>query len=350
MTMRLFIQIPCFNEAEMLPVTLADLPRSLPGFSSVEILVIDDGSSDDTATVARAHGAHYVVSNRQHLGLAQTFMRGLEECLRRGADVIVNTDADNQYQAADIPALVAPIRLGRADIVIGARPIADTAHFSLTKKFLQRLGSRMVAYISNTDIPDAPSGFRAFSRRAAAQMNVFTEYTYTLETIIQAGQKRIPIVSVPIRTNPPTRPSRLVRSNFSYVRRSLLTMLRIGVIYRPLRLFAWPGMIAFIIGVILGLRFTAHWWLGHGQGMVQSLIAAALLIALGASMMLMGVLSDLVATNRKLLEKINLQLKLSDRSLAMADLTAGLTAESATDSKTESVTDQTVTDSWRSRA
>lgn len=310
--MILCIQIPCFNEAATLHQTLADLPRSVPGFTQVLVVVIDDGSSDGTADVARAQGAHVVV-NRRNLGLAQTFMRGLEECLRLGADVIVNTDADNQYCAADIPLLTAPILDGRADMVIGARPIAHIAHFSPVKKLLQRLGSAVVRRLSGTSVPDAPSGFRAFSKRAAVQLNVFTNYTYTLETLIQAGQKRLAVTSVPIRTNPQTRPSRLVRSSFDYICRSLLTMLRIAVIYRPLRLFVSLGVLCSLVGLAICLRFTWHWSQGQGQGMVQSLIAGALAIGIGAHCIMMGVIADLIATNRKLLEKIDLRFNSQDR-------------------------------------
>jgi len=276
------------------------------------VVVIDDGSTDATVAVALAHGAH-VVANRRNLGLAQTFVRGLEECLSLGADVIVNTDADNQYCADDIPLLTAPILAGRADMVVGARPIRRIEGFSATKKLMQRLGSAVVRWLSNTSVPDAPSGFRAFSRRAAAQLNVFTAYTYTLETLIQAGQKRLAVCSVPVRVNPQTRPSRLVRSTFDYICRSLLTMVRIAIIYRPLRLFIAAGSFTLLLGLGICLRFTWLWALGHGDGKVQSLIAGALLIGLGVHCIMMGIIADLIATNRKLLEKIDLRVSTLER-------------------------------------
>ncbi|HET9932814.1 MAG TPA: glycosyltransferase family 2 protein, partial [Polyangiaceae bacterium] len=243
--MKLIIQIPCFNEAATLGIALAELPKQVPGFSSVEILIIDDGSADDTVRVARENGVHHVVGFRSNQGLASAFMLGIHSCLERGADVIVNTDADNQYCAADIPKLVQPIVDGRADLVIGARPITEIAHFSPIKKLLQRFGSWVVRRVSNTDVADAPSGFRAISREAAISLNVFNGYTYTLETIIQAGQKGMSVVSVPIRVNGELRPSRLVRSIPNYVKRSILTMFRIFVVYQPLKFFLTVGLFPF---------------------------------------------------------------------------------------------------------
>lgn len=307
--MKLIIQIPCLNEAETLAIALADLPRSVEGFDTVEWLIIDDGSTDDTAGVALRHGVDHVVRHPANRGLAVGFMTGIEACLERGADVIVNTDADNQYCAADIPLLTTPVLAHQADIVIGARPIDETAHFSWIKKKLQKLGSWAVRIASKTDVTDAPSGFRAMSREAAMRLNVFSAYTYTLETIIQAGQSNLRIVSVPIRTNGDLRPSRLVKSISSYVKRSLLTIVRVFVIYRPLALFFSIGSIFLTAGVILGARFLYFYLHGNGEGHVQSVVFASLLVTLGVLLYMMGLVGDLISTNRKLLEKINLQLR-----------------------------------------
>jgi glycosyltransferase involved in cell wall biosynthesis len=255
--MKLVIQIPCYNEQECLPLTLESLPRRVEGFDAVEWLVIDDGSTDDTVGVATRHGAR-VASHTHNKGLAQAFMTGLEASLRLGADAIVNTDADNQYDASCIPDLVRPILEGRADIVVGARPIAHIEHFSIVKKMLQKLGSFVVRMASGTDIPDAPSGFRAISRDAALRTNVFNDYTYTLETIIQAGQKNMAICSTPIRVNADLRPSRLVKSIFSYVFRSLITITRIFVVYRPFYFCSLIGTVFFVPGFLLGLRFLYY--------------------------------------------------------------------------------------------
>jgi glycosyltransferase involved in cell wall biosynthesis len=306
---KLIIQIPCLNEAETLAIALADLPRSVEGFDTVEWLIIDDGSTDDTAGVALRHGVDHVVRHPANRGLAVGFMTGIEACLERGADVIVNTDADNQYCAADIPLLTTPVLAHQADIVIGARPIDETAHFSWIKKKLQKLGSWAVRIASKTDVTDAPSGFRAMSREAAMRLNVFSAYTYTLETIIQAGQSNLRIVSVPIRTNGALRPSRLVKSISSYVKRSLLTIVRVFVIYRPLALFFSIGSIFLTAGVILGARFLYFYLHGNGEGHVQSVVFASLLVTLGVLLYMMGLVGDLISTNRKLLEKINLQLR-----------------------------------------
>jgi glycosyltransferase involved in cell wall biosynthesis len=306
--MKLIIQIPCYNEEEMLPVTLATLPRELPGINSIEWLVIDDGSTDRTIEVAKANGADHIVRLPRNQGLARAFMAGLEACLKAGADIIVNTDADNQYCADDIPKLIQPILDENAQIVVGARPISDIEHFSATKKLLQRIGSWVVRLASKTDIPDAPSGFRAITRDAAMRLNVFNEYTYTLETIIQAGQKGMSIVSVPIRTNEETRPSRLVTSIPSYILRSLLIILRIFITYRPFRFFAVQGAISFGLGFLIGLRFFLFYISGHGRGHIQSLLLATLLLGIGFSLIVAGVLADLIATNRKMLEEMKWRL------------------------------------------
>ena len=316
--MKLIIQIPCYNEAEALPETLAALPRQVPGVDTVEWLVINDGSTDETAAVARAAGVDHVIDLPRNRGLAHAFTTGLEAAVARGADLIVNTDADNQYCADDIPTLLAPILAGEAEMVVGERPIQRIEHFSPLKKRLQRLGSGVVRFLSRTDIQDAPSGFRAFSREAALRLNVFSEYTYTLETIIQAGQKGMAITSVPVRVNGPTRPSRLMGSVGSYLRQSMLTMLRIFVTYRPLRFFAVLGTVSFLAGFVLGLRFLYFYVQGHGDGMVQSIILAALLLGTGIFMFVVGMVVDLIAVNRALLEKLQwrlarLESRLGDR-------------------------------------
>jgi glycosyltransferase involved in cell wall biosynthesis len=302
--MKLIIQIPCFNEAATLPVALAELPKQLPGLDEIELLVIDDGSTDDTAQVARRHGVHHVVGFRRNQGLARAFMLGIHACLERGADVIVNTDADNQYNAQDIPALIQPILERRADLVIGARPITEIAHFSPVKKLLQRFGSWVVRRVSGTDVMDAPSGFRAISRDAAFSLNVFNSYTYTLETLIQAGQKGMRVMSVPVRVNGDLRPSRLVKSIPSYVKRSILTIFRIFIVYQPLKFFVTIGSIPFLIGFGLGARFLVEFFRGEGDGHVQSLILAAVLLLLGFLTFLLAVLADLLSVNRRLLEEL----------------------------------------------
>ena len=303
--MKLIIQIPCYNEAATLAKALAELPRAVDGFDDVEWLIIDDGSTDGTSAIAREHGVDHIVRHKMNLGLARAFMTGLEECIRQGADVIVNTDADNQYEARDIPKLVEPILDHKAELVVGARPIEQIAHFSPVKKLLQRLGSSVVRIVSRTDIPDAPSGFRAISRQAAMQLNVFNSYTYTLETIIQAGHKGIPVTSVPIRTNEDLRPSRLVRSIPSYVRRSVVTIARIFMTYKPAPFFGIPGLVAFFIGFVLGLRFLGFYLAGEGSGHIQSVILAALLMGSGFFLVIIGLMADLISVNRKLLEKLD---------------------------------------------
>jgi glycosyltransferase involved in cell wall biosynthesis len=307
--MKLIIQIPCLNEAETLAIALAELPREVEGFDTVEWLIIDDGSTDNTAEVARQNGVQHVVRHPVNRGLAVGFMSGLDACLRLGADVIVNTDADNQYCGADIPKLTAPILALQADIVIGARPIDQTEHFSWIKKKLQRLGSWAVRMASKTDVADAPSGFRAMSREAAMRLNVFNAYTYTLETIIQAGQSNLSILSVPIRTNGDLRPSRLVKSIGSYVKRSLITILRVFVIYRPLALFFYSGLVFLLAGAIAGDRFLYFYLENGGEGHVQSVIFASLCITLGMLFNMMGLIGDLIATNRKLLERVDVRLQ-----------------------------------------
>jgi len=307
--MKLIIQIPCYNEAETLPVALRDLPRKVAGFDSVEWLVINDGSTDDTAQVARQCGVDHVVSLTKNQGLARTFLAGLDACIALGADVIVNTDADNQYQAADIPALTAPILAGKADIVIGTRPIDTIDSFSFLKKLLQKFGSAVVRVVSKTEISDAPSGFRAFSREAAQRINVFNDYTYTLETIIQAGQKNIAITSVPVRVNGELRPSRLVKSIPSYVQKSVFTIVRIFVVYKAFRFFMTIGLLSFSLGLAGGGRFLFYYFTGSGSGHVQSLIFASILLGVGFQTMLTAFLADLLAVNRRLMEDVQYRVK-----------------------------------------
>ena len=327
--MKLIIQIPCLNESATLAIALAELQCEVDGFDAVEWLVIDDGSTDATAEVARQNGVHQVVRHPVNRGLAVGFMSGLEACLSLGADVIVNTDADNQYCGADIPKLTAPVLAHDADIVIGARPIAETEHFSWIKKRLQRLGSWAVRVASKTDVADAPSGFRAMSREAAMRLNVFNAYTYTLETTIQAGQSNLRIVSVPIRTNADLRPSRLVKSISSYVKRSLVTILRVFVIYRPLALFFYVGSVFMLAGLVAGLRFLGFYLENGGEGHVQSVILTSLCITLAMLLYMMGLIGDLIATNRKLMERLNYRLYRIDRSSNRAydDRSAGTTTE-----------------------
>ena len=311
--MKLVIQIPCYNEEATLGLTLSQLPRQLPGIDTIEWLAIDDGSRDRTVEVAKVNGVDRVVCLKHNQGLAKAFMAGLEASLAAGADIIVNTDADNQYCAEDIPKLIAPILEGRAEIVIGTRPIQEISHFSPWKKFLQRLGSLVVRMASNTRIPDAPSGFRAISREAALRLNVFNEYTYTLETIIQAGQRGLVITSVPIRTNGYLRPSRLVKSIPTYLQHSIVTILRSFMTYRPLQFFVLLGGIPFSLGFLLCCRWLFLFWgiIGDNPSKprVPSLVLAAILILIGVQFWIFGLVADLMSVNRQLLEDIQLRLR-----------------------------------------
>lgn len=307
--MKLIIQIPCLNEAETLPITLAALPRQVPGFDEVEWLIIDDGSSDDTARVAEENGVDHIVRHTRNRGLARTFMTGLDACVRLGADVIVNTDADNQYNTDDIPALTKPVLSGQADVVIGARPIESIERFSATKKMLQKIGSWVVKVASRTDIPDAPSGFRAMSRAAAQRLMVFNDYTYTLETIIQAGQSGMAITSVPVRVNEDLRPSRLVKSSSGYVKRSLGTIIRIFVVYQPFRFFCAIGGVLAGAAILLGLRYLYLLLTGSGEGHIQSVVLTGVLLGMAFQTILVAFLADLLAANRRLLEDVRFRLR-----------------------------------------
>ncbi len=303
--MKLIIQIPCYNEEEALPQTLQDLPRTLPGVDQVEWLVIDDGSTDRTVEVAEAHGVHHILRLRQNQGLARAFLAGLEQALRLGADIIVNTDADNQYHGEDIPKLVAPIASGQAEIVVGDREVAKVAHFPPAKRWLQRLGSWVVQKAAGVKVPDATSGFRALSREAALRTLVLSNYSYTLETLIQAGARQMAVEYVPVRTNPQTRPSRLMRSLPQYLTQSGLTILRTYALYRPLRVFFGLGGLMIAGGVFLGARFVYLFVVrGGATGNVQSLILAAILLIVGFQVCLIGLTADLIGFNRKILEEI----------------------------------------------
>lgn len=310
--MKLIIQIPCYNEEKTLEVALNDLPKQIEGIDEIEYLIINDGSKDKTVEVALNWGVHHVVSFTRNKGLAKGFMAGLDACLQHGADIIVNTDADDQYCGEDIEKLVRPILEGKADIVIGERPIDQTEHFSPLKKKLQHLGSWVVRKASNTDIPDAPSGFRAFSREAALHINVVNEYTYTLETIVQAGRNKMAIISVPIRTNAELRPSRLFHSMFGYIKKSMLTIIRAYLMYKPLRFFTFMGLIPFIIGLVLGTRYIVLICMGLAGGHIQSLILASTLMLLGAMCWMIGIQADLIASNRKILEEIQYRVRRKD--------------------------------------
>ena len=305
--MKLIIQIPCYNEAETLAIALGALPREVEGFDKVEWLIINDGSVDDTVKVALESGVDHVVNFKHNRGLAKGFMAGVKECLAQGADVIVNTDADNQYEADDIPKLTQPIIDGKAEYVIGARPISQTDHFSPAKKFLQKLGSWVVRKASGTDIPDAPSGFRAISRECAMQLNVYNNYTYTLETIIQAGQKNMAITSVPIRTNEDLRPSKLLSSIPNYIKKSVVTIVRISVVYKSFQFFMSIAAILFGLGFILGLRYLYFYFTGDGEGHTQSVILAGVLMGMGFQTGLIAFIADLLSVNRKLLEEIKMR-------------------------------------------
>lgn len=307
--MKLIIQIPCYNEADTLEIALNDLPKHIEGIDAVEYLVINDGSTDNTVAVAKDWGVHYIVSFKRNKGLAKGFMAGVNECLRQGADIIVNTDADDQYCEEDIEKLVRPILDGQADIVIGERPIDQTEHFSPLKKKLQHFGSWVVRKASNTDIPDAPSGFRAYSREAALRLNVVNEYTYTLEQIVQAGQNRMAIMSVPVRTNAQLRPSRLFHSMFGYIKKSMVTIVRTYLMYKPLRFFTVVGSVPLMIGIMTGIRYLGYFFHGVGDGHIQSLLLAVMMILLGFMIGIVGLQADVIAANRKLLEDIRYEVK-----------------------------------------
>lgn len=312
--MKLIIQIPCFNEAETLEVTLNDLPKHIDGIDEIEYLIIDDGSHDNTAEVAKKWGVHYVVHFRRNKGLAKGFMAGLDACLKNGADIIVNTDADNQYCGADIETLVRPILDKKAHIVIGERPIDDTEHFTPLKKKLQHFGSWVVRKASKTTIPDAPSGFRAYSREAAMRINVINDYTYTLETIVQSGREKMAVMSVPIRTNPELRESRLFHSMWGYIKKSMLTIVRTYLMYRPLYFFFMLGSILALVGVGFFVRYFVFFCSGEGGGHLQSLILASTLLIVGFQTIVVGLLGDVISANRKILQDVQYHVRKMDYS------------------------------------
>ena len=307
--MKLIIQIPCYNEEKTLPVTYKEIPESIGGIDEIEILVIDDGSTDNTVETAKNLGIKHIASHSKNLGLARAFDTGLKTSIKLGADIIVNLDADNQYKASDIEKLIQPVLNKEADIVIGARPIEKIRSFSPLKKLLQKTGSYVMRKISGADVLDAPSGFRAFSKNAAMKINIFDNYTYTMETIIQAQYKGLTIKSVPIGVNENLRPSRLVKNNFDYIKRSIFTMLRFIIIYRPFRFFMKISLLLFFFGLLLGLRFLYFYITESGEGHIQSLILCAILILVGVQSLFFAVIADLLAINRKLIEDVQLNIK-----------------------------------------
>lgn len=307
--MKLVIQIPCYNEEKSLPVTLKDLPDKIDGIDEIEVLVIDDGSVDSTVKVAEELGVSAIVSLGNNKGLAKAFIAGINKALDMGADIIVNTDADNQYNASYIKDIIKPIIENKADIVIGTRHVSEIKHFSLLKKMLQKLGSFVMRLVSKTDVKDAPSGFRAFSRNAALQLNVFDNYTYTLETIIQAKAKGLVVQSVDVEVNPELRKSRLFSNMFQYIRRSIFTMLRMFIIYRPFRFFILLGSLILFLGLIPGARFLYFFFSGSGQGHIQSLILSAILLITGVQVVLLAIISELISINRKLIEDVQRMVK-----------------------------------------
>ena len=310
--MKLIIQIPCYNEAETLKIALDALPKHIDGIDVIEYLIINDGSKDNTVEVAKNWGVNYIVNFRNNKGLARGFMAGIDACLRNGADIIVNTDADNQYNADDIEKLVQPILRKEAGMVIGERPIDDTEHFSPLKKKLQHLGSWVVRKASKTDIPDAPSGFRAYSRSTAMRLNVINEYTYTLETIVQAGRNKMAITSVPIRTNAELRPSRLFSSMFGYIKKSMLTIGRAYMMYRPLAVFTAIASVFAGSGICLGIRYLLKRINGEGEGHIHSLILSSMLVIIGVLAGVVGLLADVISGNRKILQEIQYELRKMD--------------------------------------
>ena len=307
--MKLIIQIPCLNEAETLANTLAALPKEIPGIDQIETLIIDDGSIDNTADVAKANGADHIIRLTKRKGLAYAFHVGLDACLKRGADIIVNTDGDGQYKGEDIPRLVQPILEGRADMVIGNRDIEKVKQFSFIKKRLQRIGSWVVRQVSGSNIQDATTGFRAYNREAALRLNIISEYTYTLESIIQAEHKGLAIDNITIATNVVNRPSRLFKTMIEYIKRSALTIIRIYSMFNPFRLFISVGGACLFVGFLLGCRFLFFYLLGEGAGKIQSLILAAVLLITGFQIVIMGLVADLISANRQLIEDGLLRIK-----------------------------------------
>jgi len=307
--MKLIIQIPCLNEAETLPRTLLDLPKQIPGIDEIEILVIDDGSTDNTSEVARQHGVHHIIRLTKRKGLANGFATGLDACLKRGADIIVNTDADGQYKGEDIPRLVQPILQGKADIVIGNRDIENVAQFSWVKKRLQRLGSWVVRQLANSKISDTTTGFRAYNKEAALRLNIISNYTYTLESIIQAEHKNLAVENITINTNKVDRPSRLFKNIPQYIKRSMITIVRVYSMFNPFSLFLRMGSLCLLVAFIIGCRFIYYYMMTGGTGKIQSLILAAILSIIGFQLIIIGILADLISANRQLIEDTLLRVK-----------------------------------------
>ena len=307
--MKLIVQIPCYNEENTLPMTVADIPKDVEGVDEVEILIIDDGSTDKTVEVARKIGVDHIVINSKNKGLARTFQAGLDACLRLGADIIVNTDGDNQYKGQDISKLIKPIVDGKADIVVGDRQTDKIPHFSASKKKMQRMGSFVVRMLSETSVPDAVSGFRAFKREAAMQMNIVSPFSYTIETVIQAGKKHLAVTSVPIGTNPKTRESRLFKNIPSFVKNQIATIIRMYTMYQPMKVFFYIGCILITLGLIPSLRFLYYYLTGGGSVHIQSLIFAAIMFVVGFQVLMIGLLADVIGFNRKLIEETLLCVK-----------------------------------------
>ena len=305
----LIIQIPCYNEEKTLPQTVNDIPRHIDGIDEVKILVIDDGSTDRTVEVAEKMGVDYIIKNPFNKGLARTFHEGLVASLTLGADIIVNTDGDNQYKGQDIPKLIAPILKGESEIVVGDRETDNIAHFSPLKKRMQKIGSLVVRLISDTHVRDPVSGFRAFSREAAMKMNILSPFSYTIETVIQAGKKHIAITSVPIRTNPKTRESRLFRSLPKFIERSLTTMIRMYTMYQPLRVFTYIGCLCILGALVPSIRFLIYFFMGQGAGHIQSLILAAILFIVGFNVLMIALVADVISFNRRLIEETLLRVR-----------------------------------------
>ena len=307
--MKLIVQIPCYNEENTLPETVADIPRKIKGIDEIEILIIDDGSTDNTVNVARKVGVDHIVKNSKNRGLARTFKTGIDACLQLGADIIVNTDGDNQYKGQDIPKLVRPLLEENMDIVVGDRQTDKINHFSTSKKKMQKFGSFIVRMLSETEVPDAVSGFRAFKREAAMQMNIVSPFSYTIETIIQAGKKHMAVTSVAIGTNPKTRESRLFKSIPVFVKNQMSTIVRMYTMYQPLRVFFYIGCIFMILGLIPSVRFLFYFFTGNGAGHIQSLIFAAIMYIIGFQVFMIGIVADVIGFNRKLIEETLLRVK-----------------------------------------